>query len=43
MFADILSAVSWADVGLAIVAIAALKAAPLVVKTGSRLVLSMIR
>lgn len=39
---DITAAVSWGAVGAAIVAIAALKAAPLVISAGSKMVLRMI-
>lgn len=41
-FDPITAAVSWTTVGAAIIAIAALKAAPKVVAVGSKMVLSMI-
>lgn len=42
VYDEIEAAVSWTAVGAAIVAIAALKAAPLVVSAGSKMVLRMI-
>lgn len=41
-YAAVTSAVDWTTVGAAIIAIAALKAAPLVVSVGSKMVLRMI-
>lgn len=41
-FDPITSAVSWTTVGAAIIAIAALKAAPLVISVGTKMVLRMI-
>lgn len=41
-FTSITSAVDWSTVGAAIIAIAALKASPLVVSVGTKMVLRMI-